>query len=182
MTAALLFSICSCASGTTAENEIYKIQEELSSAGSFRFLADIRADYGERVYDYKVSFEGLDNDGLITIIEPESVSGAAVRLSDEGTHLVYDNAEIYTGEILPDGLSPVDAVPTLINAWRSGLVTECVREKQGDTESVAALFRISDEVNLRTWFDGDSHLPIYAEIYFNGYTVLSVTLYNVETE
>ena len=176
-----MLSLSSCAKINT-EAEIEQIQADFSSASAIYFSADIRADYGNRVYDYGVTFEGLPDSGTVSITAPESIAGTSFRLSDDGGTLIFDGAEVYTGEILPDGLSPADAVPLLINQWQSGLVTECVIEKFHDEDAVAALFSVSDDVTMRTWFGKESSLPLYAEIYFDGYTVISSTFYNVRAE
>ncbi|MGM9521532.1 MAG: hypothetical protein ACI3VB_03545 [Oscillospiraceae bacterium] len=172
----LLLSSCSVMTGT---DDILKIQEDFSASENISFTAELTADYGQHLYEYRISFDGLPDSGTITIIEPESIAGTQVAIEDGASSLCFDGAQIYTGEILPDGLSPVDAVPMLLEAWRTGLVTECAKESFDGEDCLNAVFRITDDVNLRTWFGFESGLPLYAEVDFDGYTVISCTFYNV---
>ena len=176
----LLLCLSAC-SGTAREDTMAGIRQSFSQAAAVTFAADIRADYGDRVMDFGLDFTGLPDDGVITVTSPEIIAGAQVKLGDGGTALSYTGAEVYTGEILPDGLSPVDAVPVMVSAWGGGLVTETVKERWGDTDCLAALYRVDDEVELRTWFDG-AGLPLHAEFIFDGYTVITADFYDMKVE
>ncbi len=164
------------------DTEMRELQQALAACESFRLVADLRADYGDRVYDYRVRFEGNSDEGTVCILEPECVAGAAVRFGADGTALGFDGADVYTGELLPEGLSPVDTLPMMVNAWREGLITETVRERSGDAECLASVFMISEEVSLRTWFDRSTGLPLRAEVSFDGYTVLTASFYDIITD
>lgn len=175
----LIFALSACG-GPSSGEALEGIRKELSAA-SLRFDADIRADYGERVFDFSVAYASSGDGGTLTVTAPEIIAGAQVRYADGGTSLAVGDVEVYTGEILPGGLSPVDAVPVMTNAWTDGLVTETVREKYEGESCVAAIFRIDDDTDLRTWFTEQTGLPAAAEFIFDGHTVITVRFYNVET-
>ena len=158
-----------------------EIQRTFSNASGVSFAADIRADYGDRVMDFGVDFSGLPEAGVLTVTSPAIIAGAQVKLGDGGAALSFSGAEVYTGEILPDGLSPVDAVAVMVDTWGEGLVTETVAESWNDTDCLAALFRVDDDVDLRTWFGPDG-LPLHAEFTFDGYTVISADFYDMKVE
>ena len=176
----LLICLCSC-SKAGEEDRIKEIQQSFLDAAGVSFAADLTADYGDRVMDFGIDFTGSDDNGVLTVTSPESIAGAQVKLGDGGATLSYSGAEVYTGELLPDGLSPVDAVPVMVFAWGAGLVTETVKEKWNGESCLAALFRIDDDVNLRTWFD-EAGLPLHAEFTFDGYTVISTDFYDMKVE
>ncbi len=178
----VLLVLTACGNRESVEKETEELQKALSEAENLRFVAALRADYGERVYDYRVRFAGLGGEGMLTILEPESVAGAAVRYGADGTALSYDGAEVYTGELLPQGLSPVDALPMMVNAWRTGLVTGAVRESFDGQSCLAVDFMIAEDVSLRTWFQRESALPLHAEVSFDGYTVLEATFFDFAAE
>ncbi len=173
---------CGCGGGKSVDTEMRELQEALAACESFRLVADLRADYGDRVYDYRVRFDGNAEEGTVSILAPENVAGAAVRFGADGTALGFDGTDVYTGELLPEGLSPVDALPMMVSAWREGLVTETVRERLDDTDCLASVFMISEEVSLRTWFDRCTGLPLRAEVSFDGYTVLTASFYDIITD
>lgn len=175
-----MFSLPSC-SKAEQENQMDEIQQSFFNASGVSFAADLTADYGDRVMDFGLDYSGSAGSGVLTVTSPETIAGAQVKLGDGGATLSFDGAEVYTGELLPDGLSPVDAVPVMVSAWGQGLVTETVREKWDDVSCLAALFRIDDDVNLRTWFD-EAGLPLHAEFTFDGYTVISTDFYDMKVE
>lgn len=177
----LVVSLSACKSAPSGD-VLDGIREELRGALAVNFTADIRADYGERVFDFSVTCAASGGTGTLTINSPEIIAGAKVLYSDGATTLSVGDAEIYTGEILPGGLSPVDAVPVMLDTWKNGLVTETVRERYGGEECIAAIFRIDDDVELRTWFSEATSLPARAEFIFDGYTVIAADFYDMEAE
>ena len=56
-----------------------------------------------------------------------------------------------------------------------------MKERWGDTDCLAALYRVDDGVELRTWFDG-AGLPLPAEFIFDGYTVITADFYDMKVE
>ena len=173
----LLLSLPAC--GRPGTDEVLEdIRAGLS--GSLAFDASIRADYGDRVFDFSVRCASSGDGGTLTITAPEIIAGAVVRYSGGATTLAVGDVEIYTGEILPGGLSPVDAVPVMLDAWVNGLVTETVRETLDGADCVAALFRVDDDVDLRTWFDQETFLPLRAEFTFEGSAVITAEFYDME--
>ncbi len=172
--------LASC-SGVSSDRAAEEIQRSFRDADSVAFDADVRADYGDRTFDFGVKYQSSGDMGLLSVTSPEIIAGATVRIGDGGAVLAFDGAEVYTGEILPEGLSPVDAMPVMVSSWRDGLITETVREKLGDEDCVAAVFRVDDRVDLRTWFDGEG-LPLRAEFSFDGYTVVSADFYDMKVE
>ena len=56
-----------------------------------------------------------------------------------------------------------------------------MKERWGDTDCLAAIFRVDDDVDLRTWFDGEG-LPLHAEFTFDGCTVITADFYDMKVE
>lgn len=179
---ALAALLSSCSGGKDEAELMEELQSDFRSASQVSFSADIEADYGDRVYTYGVDYSGALSAGTLTVTAPDTVAGVTVRIADGCASLSYGGTEIYTGEILPGGLSPVDAVPVLLGAFSNGLVTETVMEKLGDTDCLAALFSVDERVEARAWFDTDSSLPLKAEISLDGARVVSCDFYDMKVE
>lgn len=174
LTIALCLTLCSCSGEKAAPKDmVQEFKNEFFTAQEITIHMDITADYGERVYDYRLKYTGDISAGEIEVISPEEIAGLKVSLSPDGTALIYDGAELNTGAITPDGLSPVETVPLMLSAWRDGYAAESFNETIFDTETVSALVNISDDVSLKTWFDKATGLPLFAEISSAGYTVIS---------
>lgn len=178
----VLISLPGCGGGPDPEELAAQIEESFDAASKVQFAAKIRADYGDRVYDFTVSCSSDAEGGILTVAEPEIIAGVTLRFSPEGEVLGYEGAEVFTGEILPEGLSPADAVPMLLGLWRGGLVTEADFEKWDGEECLAALYHVSDRVESRTWFSKNTWLPLRSEVYLDGYTVIGCDFYNVRAE
>lgn len=177
----MLLPLTACAAAGP-EDTAEEIQAAYAAAEEIAMTLRVTADYGERVYRYRLACRLGREDGEIEILEPASIAGLRAHLEESGVTLAYDGAEVYSGGLLMNGLSPVDAVPVMADAWRRGLVTECVWEPLGDTDCVRVTHMIDDDVSLTTWFDRETYLPVFGEFASGGYTVLQITYDNVAME
>ncbi len=159
--------------GAKAEKIAAEIRSELISAPSVVTVVNVKADYGERVYEYKLRYSGNLSEGVVEVIEPEAIAGVTADVSVSGCVLKYDGAEVDTGDVISDGTTPIGVIPVLLYQWRSGHIKESTFETLGDAAAVAVSSDVSETVVQRTWFDRETHMPIKAEIYENGYTALS---------
>ena len=182
MAVLILTTLSSCSKSPSPEEELQEIQDEFLSVDSISVIASITADYGQRVYNFRLNYESDGENGLITVLEPESIAGAAVEIVDSASTLTFQGARVYTGEILPDGLSPVDSLPAMVSACRQGLATQVFREDWENTACLCAVFIISEDVELRVWFDEAARLPLHSEFSFQGYTVITCDFDNISAQ
>ncbi len=174
LTIALCLTLSSCKSDKSQPNDtVQEFKNGFLSAQEITMNISLTADYGERVYDYGLKYTGNLTNGKIEVTSPEEIAGIIISLAPDGKTLIYDGAELNTGPITPDGLSPTDAIPLLLTTWSEGYVSESFREKIFETETVSSLSDISENVSVKTWFNTASSLPIFAEISYDGYTVIS---------
>lgn len=176
---AFLLSSCSAPSPKDTAGEIHDLYANINSVST---VVSLKADYGDKAYIFKLGCNLSPDGGEITIKEPLSVAGVTARIESDGITLTYDGAEVYTGAILPSGLSPVDAVPVMAKAWREGLITETVSEPYGDIKCLSVTHLIDEGVYLKTWFEAETYLPVHAEFSSDGYTVIICNFENVILE
>lgn len=175
-----LLLLCGCGGTSHAEKqEFLRLRTKWLAAGSAALRAAVRADYGDRVYDFVLSYEGDAENGLLTVEEPQSIRGVEVALGPEGVSLRFDGAVLDTGAILGE-LSPLEAFPTLVRAWQSGCVTDCWRETREGRSCLTAEIDLTpagaaEPRVCRTWFDRESGQPIRAEFLADGRGVLYCT-------
>ncbi len=179
--AAALMLLSSCRPGFDGEETAKELQKSFAGAEQIRFTADIRADYGDRVWDFSVSFRGTAGEGEVTVTSPQEIAGTTLRFSAGESYLLRGDREIYTGEILPQGLSPADVLPMLLDQWAGGLIVETVRENLEGEECLSVLFRVDERVTARTWFTLKTLLPKAAEVTLDGFTVVMVKFGDVVT-
>ena len=82
--------------------------------------AVVTADYGQRVYRYELSAAVNGEEALLTLTAPETVAGLTARIEEDEGWLEYDGAILETGELAPGGLTPMGAIPALLETARSG--------------------------------------------------------------
>ena len=115
----LLLGLSACAGGQSSGLDA-KYRARYAALTEFSGRCAVTADYGTSVYEYGVAISGDLTQGETTMTAPENIAGISFRWTDENGILVYDGVTLETGELSPDGLSPADAVPMILNALASG--------------------------------------------------------------
>lgn len=133
--------------------------------------ADVTADYGDRVYSFRLKYAG----GVVTILSPDSIAGIEALVGEDGFSLRYDGAEVFTGSI--GGISPMSALPLVLNAFAADYISDA---KFAPDNILSVTFRIDDNVALNVDFDRETELPISAEVSENGEMKLKITFYDVK--
>jgi len=168
LTIALVFSLCACSDAGKAD----KIGEEFENAQKIVLTAFVRADYGDKIFDFKITCTETPDETAVEIKAPEEIAGVRAVVTEEGYELSYDGAVMTTGAVTRNGLSPMEALPCLIECWRDGYFIAALRETYGGTETLVLDSRITDTVYQKTWFDEKSLLPVRSEIMQSGKTVI----------
>ena len=175
----LWLALSACGGGATgAEQLALDIRGEyLAMEGCSAELA-VTADYGQRVYEYGLTLEyRREGECVLTVISPEAVAGVTARLKDGSGSLEYDGVWVETGPLDEDGMSPMDAVPVLLEYAREGFIAECAMEEWEQTQVLRVICR-DPEAQAGTgrecslWFDPDSHALLRGELSRDGYTVI----------
>jgi len=176
----MIMLLCACAGGPAAVDEseslALSIRQEYLSKTSCLCQADVTADYGQRVYQYKMEVTSSAEETAVVLSAPETVAGIAARLKNGESALEFDGLFVETGPLSPDGLTPLSAVPALLEAARSGYIRACAFEEEG------ALLRVDcgdpegapgTGTEYALWFDAASHALKRGEVSVDGRMVIS---------
>ncbi len=177
----ILLSSCKSA-GHKGQELALDIRAGLLQAEKLELTTTVRADYGDRVYDFTFKYAGNAEKGRIEITAPESIAGLQAEVSVSGGTLQYDGAVLDLGAVTKEGLSPAEALPVLISQWQSGYISGCNFEKLDDINTLAVTTDITQTVCQRTWFDAKTHLPVRSELSDNGKMVIACAFENVVIE
>lgn len=184
---ALMMTLCLLLTGCSGgENDGNNSADELALSIRTEYLAmtacsttvDMVADYGQRVYEYTLSVSWQKNgETVLTVLAPENIAGITVRIENKTGYLEYEGASIETGALTADGLSPVEAIPAILDNIFSGYIAECDFETIGESSQLWFLCRDPDNspgvgTEAAFWFDAESHALTCAEILSDGYTVV----------
>ena len=174
----LLLSACRAAEGTTGlqEQALAIRSSYLESTGCTAQL-NVAADYGQRVYTYTVNVTATGEETVLIVAQPQELAGITVRVNGANGRLEYDGAILETGALDGDGLTPLSAVPALLESARSEFMDSCTIEKLGEQDTLRILCRDPEEAagqgrETTLWFDAQTHALVRGEIAVDGYRVI----------
>ena len=165
----LFFSFSACSTEQPAQERLLELREMFQGADQ-RFFAHITADYGDRVYHFTLRFDSAQR--TLEVLDPEIIAGVIIGISEGGTTLHFEGAELDTGPLTEDGLSPMAALPVIVLQWKEGHITDAHYETVNGTNAVVMTTQISDSVRHTTWFDRETGIPMKAEILSDGFAVI----------
>ena len=166
-----------CGGRSHAEKAAFlKLRAAWLEKGGVTLRTEMRADYGDRVYDFTLRYEGGGEGGTLTVEKPLELEGVEAVIGEKGVSLRYDGFLLDTGAIL-GALSPLEAFPLLIRCWEKGCVTDCWRENWNGEACLTAQFDLTEagEAEERlcvTRFRPSDGTPLEAELMADGRTVL----------
>ncbi|MDR0859222.1 MAG: hypothetical protein LBN97_09360 [Oscillospiraceae bacterium] len=169
----LLFALAGCAaSGATEHNAMLELRAKYIAMSEVTLSGRVSADYGDRTYDYVLSYSGDGDRGTLKVSEPAVIDGLSAVLEDGAVRFKYEGVLIDTGSLTGGlangGISPVAAFPLFVKAWRSAYIKSSWRESYGGTPCIAGEFVLSlgsEQITLRTWFEEAGFEALHCEIY-----------------
>lgn len=164
--------------GNSADELALSIRTEYLAMTACAATVDMTADYGQRVYEYTLTVSWQKGgETLLTVVAPENIAGITARIQDGSALLEYDGASLETGLLSAEGLSPMEAVPAILDYIFSGYIAECDFETVGESRQLWFCCRDSEcspgtGTEAAFWFDAESHALTRAEMLSDGYTVI----------
>ena len=168
----LLLCFTACSSFKDAEETAQDIRIGIIAAETIEMKLDLRADYGERVYDYELLFCGDEKNAELTVLAPESIKDFKIKIEDGQTSTEFEGIMLYMGSIAELSETPACAAAMLIDSWKSGYITDCKFENYNGADTTAVTICIDDHRETRTWFDKATSLPLYSELLCDGKAVV----------
>lgn len=171
----LLLAGCGQGGGNEAEELALTIRGEHLAMNGCAARAAVTADYGQRVYRYEMAVSVTGQETFLTLSAPETVAGLTARMTGEENLLEFDGVSVETGPLDDSGLTPVSAVPALLEAAKTGYITACALEEDGtvlrvDCGDPAGSPGTGAETAL--WFDVSTHALTRGEISSDGFRVI----------
>lgn len=164
--------------GSPADELALRIRTEYLAMAACAATAQVTADYGQRVYEYTLSVSWQrDGETVLKVLSPESIAGLTARVRDGSASLEYDGASLETGPLDGQGLSPMEAIPGLLEAVCSGYIAECDFETEGESALLWICCRDPNGspgkgTETAFWFDADTHALRRTELLSDGRAVL----------
>ena len=175
----LLLTGCGTSKKDSPENLAALIRTEYLSLAGWSSAVSLSADYGEQVFDFTVNAAWeRDGDTVITVTGPELIAGITARIRDGETVLEYDGAGLSLGMLDMSGITPVSALPALMDCITTGYMARCSWLGEGEARELVVLCRDpnaapQEGVEYTMYFDPVTHAVKRAEVSVNGVLRLS---------
>ena len=161
----LAFCLLLSACGANVVEERYKsFSQSLSAREDLDFSARLRAEYEDRTVDFTLRYSMNASGCTISVLEPERIAGIKAHLAPGSSRLEYDGLIIDTGDLDPYGLSPMSALPTLLEAMKNGHLESYWEE--GDYTVLQLI--LDDHLYANVSFLLESMTPVCAELVSDG--------------
>ncbi len=164
---ALCLLLSACGGSGEIKSAYDDCAEQLSSASSLSFNATVRAEYEHKSARFALNYVEDAEGGTITVVAPELIAGISAHVSKGSTTLDYGDVTLDTGALDEHGLSPMSALPLLVETLRSGYLDSFWEE---DGKTVLQLVP-NDELICTVWF-GEGMTPLRAELVSDGRVVI----------
>ena len=170
----LLLTGCGTDEGESPENLAALIRAEYLAIDGWAATVDLSASYGEQVFDFTVDASWQrEGDTVMTITAPDLVAGITARIREGETVLEYDGAGLSLGMLDLNGLTPVSAIPALMECITTGYMAQCSWSGEGEGKELVILCRdpnagAQEGVEYTLYFDVSTHAPKRAEVSVDG--------------
>ena len=184
----LLLTGCS-GKGDSAQQEGVLVRSRYRDMDTWQGTFDLQANYGERVYQFTVELGGSREEGTaLTVTQPELLAGITARITSQGEGVLeYQGTGRSLGVLDEGGLTPMSALPTLIEAVGEGYIDRCAWRTQGEEKLLEVVCRdptveAGEGTEYVLTFDPETYALVGGEVQVAGETVLTVTCSNFTME
>lgn len=167
--------LAGCGDSEKLEDELEKARESWSAAECLSLTAAVTAELSGSVFECTLRCSRSGEETVVEVIAPELIAGISARIDADGSELEYDGLILTLGDAMKGEVSPVTAMPTILNALLEGHVTGIWCESEGEKELIAAECYVSDTEYVKLWFD-ESFVPLCSELVSGGRAVVKCTI------
>ena len=145
------------------------LRKAVTVAEDIRFQAAMTADYGQSVSEYELAASYDGRETTLEILAPELIKGIKASAQRGETTVSYDGVILGAGPLDEEGLTPMSAIPVMLDAMASAYVELL----WWDGDYIAARLYVGESSVLTLWLDGNTFVPVAGEIAADGRTVIA---------
>lgn len=172
----VLILLSGCKGSEDSLNRAVALRDRVLRGDGCSFSATVTADYGEQIYIFKMDCK-TDKEGNLsfTVTEPATIAGITGKITGTGGAITFDD-KVLAFQTIADGLvTPVTAPWLFMKTLRSGYLKDAAETEQGFEISIDDSYA-EESLQLRIRTAGD--LPAFAEIFWQGRRILTLTVEN----
>lgn len=156
------------------------IRGEYLSLAGWSGQVEVTAHYEQQIFQFTLDAAWQREGELtLTVTSPELLAGITARLRDGQADLEYDGAGLSIGALDGEGLTPIGAVPALMEQLTTGYIARCAWQEQGESRWLYLLCRDPEKAEgagaqYEIWLDPSTHALVRAEVSVDGTCRLSL--------
>ena len=168
----LLLTAC----GGEEKDPAAELQAQYANLTGAVMEADVSCHYADEDRAYTLLCDYAPDRSTVTVLSPANLAGISATVENGTLSLSYDGISMDAGNYSAAAISPVAALPKLMEAAAKGYPTEQGEEAVGERTCLRLACDLeSDEgILYTTWFDQETLLPLRSEISADGATVFEV--------
>lgn len=172
----LMLLLTACGAGEET-NETAQLQQQYAAVESATMEAEIVCHYDDEIRKYTLLCAYTPEKSTVTVLSPENLAGISAQVENGTLTLSYDDISLDAGTYSAAAVSPVVALPKLMEAAAWGYPAEQSEETLGERTCIRLGCDLSDEPGTlyTTWFDAQSLLPLRSEIAVDGTLLFEIT-------
>lgn len=168
--APMLILLLTACGGGEENDAVAQLQQQYAAVESATMEAEIICHYDNEVREYKLLCAYTPERSTVTVLSPENLAGISAQVENGKLTLSYDDISLDAGTYSAAAVSPVVALPKLMEAAAWGYPGEQSEETVGERVCIRLGCDLSDEPGTMytTWFDKETLLPLRSEIAVDG--------------
>ena len=174
--APMLMLLLTACGGGAEKDPAAELQAQYAALSSAAMEADITCHYKDEVRTYTMQCTYAPASSTVTVLSPANLAGISAIVTNGTLTLSYQDVSLDAGSYSAAAISPVAALPKLMEAAATGYVTEKSEETVGERTCLRLACDLKDDENLlyTTWFDQETMLPLRSEISSSGELIFEV--------
>ena len=168
----LLLTAC----GGEEKDPAAELQAQYANLAGAVMEADVSCHYADEDRAYTLLCDYAPDRSTVTVLSPANLAGISATVENGTLTLSYEDISLDAGGYSAAAISPVAALPKLMQAAASGYVTEKSEETVGERPCLRLACDLPDDEGTvyTTWFDQETLLPLRSEISAEGTVVFEV--------
>ena len=174
---ALMLTLLLTACGGEEERDpASELQAAYAGLAAATLEADITCHYDDETRTYTMLCDYTPGSSTVTVLAPEDLAGISATVAEGELTLSYEDVSLDAGSYSAAAISPVAALPKLMEAAAAGYVSQQSVEELEERSCLRLSCDLDGEEGdlYTTWFDQETLLPLYSEISVDGVVVYQV--------
>ncbi len=169
-----LFITAGCSGSAGDEEKFEKHRSEFLLQESHEITAEIESLVAQKYCKYTLLYTKDAQSETVRVLEPELIAEVSAQMDDKGESMSFNGAILETGGALNEKVSPMTALPLMMDFIEKGHLEGISREQQGETQYLAAELELSDGLRMTLLTEAVSGALVGGAIAENGIVVIKI--------